>query len=282
MRGVATDNFAHTLFCFHACEQNLHRPTAMSVDRFYQYVLYAGLAFTPFAFFFNTEIFHALNCSPANIRLNWFFLLMTSLADGLWVIMIATVAQSLRPRNFAVLVLALVIGNILLHSGKFLINADRPLLALGANNVCILGLPLTARSFPSGHAFSAILLFLFVRPRHSVWAGALVLTLAICGAVSRAYVGVHFPRDIVTGGLMAVAAWFLAEILAPRLHLWNMAQGARTAALVIVGAGTALVYIFLYHEKTRELEYLLTPAAYGVVAYWLVFAANRFLRRAAG
>ena len=82
----------------------------MSVDRFYQYILYAVLAFAPFAFFFNTEIFHALNCSPANTRLNWFFLLMTSLADGLWVIMIATVAHSLRPRNFAVLVLALVIG----------------------------------------------------------------------------------------------------------------------------------------------------------------------------
>jgi len=251
----------------------------MSVDRFYQYILYAALAFVPFAFIFNNEIFHALNCSPANARANWFFLLMTSLADGLWVIMIATVAQSLRPRNFAVLVLALVIGNILLHSGKFLINADRPLLALGAGNVCVLGLPLTSRSFPSGHAFSAILLFLFLRPRHSLWLGAFVLMLGIAGAVSRIYVGVHFPRDIVTGGLIAVAAWFLAEILAPRLHLWNMTHGARTAALVIVGAGTALVYIFLYHEKTRELEYLLTPSAYGVLAYWLIFAASRFFRR---
>lgn len=253
----------------------------MSVDRFYQFVLYAVLIFTPFAFTFNTEIFHAMNCSPANTRLNWFFLLLTSLADGLWVIMIATVAQSLRPRNFAVLIIALVIGNILLHSGKFLFDADRPLISLGANNVCILGLPLTSRSFPSGHAFSAILLFLFLRPRHSLWAGALVLSLTIAGAVSRIYVGVHFPRDIVTGGLIAVAAWFLAEILAPRLHLWQMAQGARTAGLVIVGAGTALVYIFLYHEKTHELEYLLTPAAYGVLAYWLIFAAARFLRRTA-
>mgnify|MGYP000429148783 CR=1 FL=1 len=158
-------------------------------------------------------------------------------------------------------VIALVIGNILLHSGKFLINADRPLATLGAGQVCILGLPLTSRSFPSGHAFSSILLFLFLRPRHSLWAGALVLSLAIAGAVSRIYVGVHFPRDIVTGGLIAVAAWFLAEILAPRLHTWNITQGARTAALVIVGAGTALVYIFLYHEKTRELEYLLTHRA---------------------
>lgn len=253
----------------------------MSVDRFYQYMLYAVLAFVPFAFLFNNEIFHALNCTPANTRTNWLFLLLTSLADGLWVIMIATVAHSLRPRNFAVLVIALVIGNILLHSGKFLINADRPLLALGAGNVCVLGLPLTSRSFPSGHAFSAILLFLFLRPRHSLWAGALVLALAVAGAVSRIYVGVHFPRDIVTGGLIAVAAWFLAEILAPRLHLWNMTHGARTAALVIVGAGTALVYIFLYHEKTRELEYMLTPAAYGVLAYWLIFAAARFFRRAA-
>ncbi len=253
----------------------------MSVDRFYQYILYVGLLFTPVAFLFNNEIFYGLNCRPDNARLNWLFLLLTSLADGLWVIMIATVAQSLRPRNFAVLIIALVIGNILLHSGKFLVNADRPLLALGAEKVCILGLPLPARSFPSGHAFSAILLFMFLRPRHSLWAGAAVLFLAIAGAVSRVYVGVHFPRDIMTGGLIAVAARFLAEILAPRLHLWQMAQGARTAGLVIVGAGTALVYIFLYHEKTRELEYLLTPAAYGVLAYWLIYAGARLFRRAA-
>ena len=248
--------------------------THYSVDRFYRCVLWAALAFTPFAFFFNTELFHLLNCRRDAVALNYFFLTLTSLADGLWVIMIATVAQSLRPRNFGVLLLALVIGNLLLQSGKIFIDADRPLRAIG-DSVCILGYPLTSRSFPSGHSFSAILLFMYLRPRHSILAGCLVLIVAILGAVSRAYVGVHFPRDIITGSLMAVAAYLAAERFAPRLHLWQLSAPVRSAGLIIVGAGTALIYIFAYHEKTRELEALLTPAAWVVAAYWALYSAYR-------
>ena len=245
---------------------------AMHVDKLYKYALILALAATPVAFIFNTELFRALNCKPGNTALNWFFLALTSLADGLWVIMIATVMQSLRPRNFAVLIVALVLGNLLLHSGKILINADRPLAVFGADQVCVLGQRLTSRSFPSGHSFSAILLFLFLRPRRSVVFGVIALLIASCAALSRAYVGVHFPRDIITGGLIAVAAFLLAEILAPRLELWNISVPFRRAGLWIVGIGTALIYLFAYHEKTRELESILTPAAWLVVAYWVLYA----------
>jgi len=69
-------------------------------------------------------------------------------------------------------------------------------------------------SFPSGHAmvslcFYGIVAFLIVRKRSLQWriAGAVVATLLIVGiGVSRIYLGVHYPSDVVAG-YAAGATW---------------------------------------------------------------------------
>lgn len=271
---------------FHAYEQNsiLTATAAMTTSaspaaaRLYRVALLAALIALPFTFFYNRELFFILNCRTDQKTLNLVFLTLTSLADGLWMMMLAAIVQSVAPRNFKAFLIALVLGNIFLQAGKYFVDADRPLLALGENAICLLGQKLTARSFPSGHAFSAMLFFMYVRPRRSV-AAALLLVLTGAAAFSRAYVGVHFPRDIMTGILIAVVAFLLAEKLATRITFRETSLRLRKALVAFLGIGTAIIYIFAYHEKTRELEFLLTPAAWAVVIYWVLYAIRLFVRR---
>ena len=61
-------------------------------------------------------------------------------------------------------------------------------------------------SFPSGHtgsSFAAATVTFLLCPR---WAGMSALALASLVALSRLYVGVHFPTDILGGALVGVAA----------------------------------------------------------------------------
>ncbi len=72
-------------------------------------------------------------------------------------------------------------------------------------------------SFPSGHtcsAFAAAMAWWRTLPRR--W-GALAVVLAACMGLSRLYVGVHYPSDVLAGALVgalcAWAAWRLCQKL---------------------------------------------------------------------
>lgn len=250
-----------------------------TLSRLYRWALVVSILVLPLVFIYNLELFALLNCRKDSTMLNYFFLTLTSLADGLWIMMIATLVQSFAPRNFKAFLIALLLGNLILQSTKYLVDATRPLRLLGESAVCVLGQPLTEHSFPSGHAFSAGLLFMFLRPRHS-WLGAFaLLVISLMAAVSRAYVGVHFPRDIASGFLLAVFSFQLAESLAKKITFRAASPDLRKALVAFLGIGTALLYIFAYQEKTRELEPLLTPAAWLVVFYWCLYAIRLLVVR---
>ncbi|MGO4531098.1 undecaprenyl-diphosphatase [Paenibacillus sp. 2TAF8] len=73
-------------------------------------------------------------------------------------------------------------------------------------------------SFPSDHTilfFSVAVSFWLVRKKEGwIW-----LLLAICGAISRVWVGVHYPIDIVVGALIGIgSAWFMYW-LAPKVGI---------------------------------------------------------------
>ncbi|WP_366296801.1 undecaprenyl-diphosphatase [Paenibacillus sp. AN1007] len=73
-------------------------------------------------------------------------------------------------------------------------------------------------SFPSDHTilfFSVAFSFWLVRKKE----GWLWLLLAICGAISRVWVGVHYPIDIIVGALIGIgSAWFMYW-LAPKVGI---------------------------------------------------------------
>ncbi len=61
----------------------------------------------------------------------------------------------------------------------------------------------TNDSFPSRHAFSAFAIATLTFPAFPI-AGALLGVLAILLATLRVLVGIHYPRDVIVGGILGV------------------------------------------------------------------------------
>lgn len=100
----------------------------------------------------------------------------------------------------------------------------------------------TSYGIPSGHAQNAVALWgLLARAvnKTRAWAAALILVLAI--SLSRVYLGVHFPHDVIGGwiiGAAVLAVWLWAE---PRVGGWLKPK----PLVVQIGAALALSVLML-------------------------------------
>ena len=102
------------------------------------------------------------------------------------------------------LLLGLLCTNVLL---KHLVGRERPWLHVAGL------IPLVderdPNSFPSGHtcaAFAAGMSWVRALPRR--WMRVLSAVLAVCMGLSRLYVGVHYPSDVLAGALVgSFCAW---------------------------------------------------------------------------
>ncbi|MEI8105221.1 MAG: phosphatase PAP2 family protein [Actinomycetes bacterium] len=119
--------------------------------------------------------------------------------DGaLWVVLAATVALAWRaPRVVVAVVAAASVSQIAAATLQALFGRARP------NEVRLVSLP-HSHSFPSGHAatsFACATVLASLIPRWRLP----VIALAAAVAVSRLYVGVHYPSDVIAGALVGAA-----------------------------------------------------------------------------
>jgi undecaprenyl-diphosphatase len=140
---------------------------------------------------------------------------------GLAIVTLGTVADLLsRPRRLPptplIGAVALMVASLLSGGMKDLVGRVRPSLAdpaLGA----LVALPGDA-SFPSGHAasaFAAAGVVAALHPRLRIW----VLALAASIGVSRVYLGVHYPSDVLAGAALGLMVAAVAVALGRRLHM---------------------------------------------------------------
>jgi undecaprenyl-diphosphatase len=138
---------------------------------------------------------------------------LTYLGTGVVVLMVVGVAALFlwhtEHRHSARLLLAAVAGNILLNGVlKLAFHRQRP-------DVFAWQTHATSSSFPSGHAMSATVCYgtvayLVTRLQKHHWSrvatltGAVILILLIC--LTRLYLGVHYPSDVI-GGIVVGLAW---------------------------------------------------------------------------
>lgn len=97
---------------------------------------------------------------------------------------------------------------------------------------------------PSGHAQAAVVL-----TGYSYWRWrtpqmlAIALIVALGTSVSRVYLGVHFPTDVIGGVLLGLAVLLLSLKLGPHLARWFVENAilTRLALAVLPGLGAIIV-----------------------------------------
>lgn len=114
-----------------------------------------------------------------------------------------------RQRLARELLAVLVVTALLVVGGKLLIARPRPYLAL---DLMPIGSAPTDFSCPSGHAAGAFAfaMYFVARLHPSRRTSTLLLVIAAGIALSRIYLGAHYPSDVVLGGLLGTACGGLA------------------------------------------------------------------------
>lgn len=114
---------------------------------------------------------------------------------------------------------------------KRLVSRDRPPLATAV-------LDAQGFSFPSGHTVGTTVVWLLTAwmvshwvigrraVRVTVWTGALLMIVAV--GVTRVYLGVHFPSDVLAGWALG-AAW--AVTIALVVNVWEQSRRSLTASV---------------------------------------------------
>jgi len=137
---------------------------------------------------------------------------ITTLGTGTVLLMIVCVAAlflTLTKHKYSALLLLVATGGVLLLDMVLKLQFNRP-----RPHVFIWGTQAFGSSFPSGHAMGATVTYstvayLAARLHRRSWARWLTMLMALVVifliGVSRMYLGVHYPSDVLAGAIMGLA-----------------------------------------------------------------------------
>ena len=137
---------------------------------------------------------------------------ITALGTGTVVMMIVVVAAlflTLTQHKYSAILLLVATGGGLVLNGVLKLGFNRPRPEIFVHSV-----QTVSSSFPSGHAMSSAIVYgtvayLAARLHRRRWARWLVMTFALVVIVlislSRMYLGVHYPSDVVAGVIIGLA-----------------------------------------------------------------------------
>lgn len=156
--------------------------------------------------------FERINDSLHNSFLDWLLPLVSNAGNGgmIWIVLglVFFALGRVETKKTAVLmVMALFVSFLAGEEGlKQLFQRPRPFETVPG--VQLLVLPPQSFSFPSGHAANAFASCLILARRIPALAWP-AYGLAVTMALSRVYVGVHYPLDILAGSLLGIACALL-------------------------------------------------------------------------
>jgi membrane-associated phospholipid phosphatase len=196
--------------------------------------------------------------AAAGVNLAWFhagqalaqplpataWLLLTHLGDTQFALAVVACAVYAAPRWLAAALWAALPATLFVHGIKATLPAARPLAVLGADAVQVIGPPLHAGSFPSGHTATAFVaagcVVLCLQPRLRRRIGVAIVMLAAVIGYTRVVVGAHWPIDVLVG---AAGGWLCAAFGVWASGRWPHLQrpaGLRALAVLAIVIGVTL------------------------------------------
>jgi undecaprenyl-diphosphatase len=152
---------------------------------------------------FECRIFLEINSHFDKRIMNLFFRTITQIGGALFIsvtTLLLIIFTSNQTRLTAISsAAALALSHIPVQLVKKLFPRKRPYLQIETTK--ILPNPLKDHSFPSGHTtavFSVIVPFLLQTPSLA----AVLIPLALSVGISRIYLGLHYPSDVIAGGIL--------------------------------------------------------------------------------
>ena len=213
----------------------------------------------------NRDLFHAANAwSRTTGEALWAN--VTSLGDARLVVVLALPWAVRRPRVLWALLVAAVASALAVAVIKQVVDAQRP--AHVVRDMNLIGPLRGKRSFPSGHAASGFLLagLACTLGRNGV-ARTAALLLAGAIAASRVVIGVHWPLDVLCGGIVGWAAALAGAHVASRAPWasWDLERlGTRLLAGLIAVLGMWMLVDPAGFPRVQPLQRL--AAALSLVA----------------
>jgi len=176
--------------------------------------------------------------------LDWFFQLVTIIGEDTFFIMMVTLVYWCLDKEFGYkLGFAYMTSGLFNTALKEIFRVPRPIGQPGIRSLRIE--TAGGYSFPSGHSqmSSTIWLSLMIRIRRR-WIYFLGIAMMLLIGLSRVYLGVHTPMDVV-GGIAAALVWIFISN-----WIFDMAHKTRQPALLLVFVVPALACMSLFQTAT--------------------------------
>lgn len=162
----------------------------------------------------DARIFYFINGNCRNALLDDVMPWVTVLGSGAFIFALALIMLFLRKNRARLSGILIMAGLTVSHYGvsllKDLVSRPRPFATLANVNVLV---PNDGFSFPSGHA-SVVFMGAFILGNCFRKGRLAFYAIASLAAVSRVYIGMHYPLDIIAGGAMGTFIGFMLVRLA--------------------------------------------------------------------